>query len=76
MKVTFNSDYTLSYDGVNSRSYKKGETYEATHPHEARVFNALVEKGDADVFAEEKSPKPSEPKATKVTKPKATKKAD
>lgn len=76
MQVKFNSDQTLSYDGVNTRSYKKGEVYTATHAQERIVFEKAIYMGKAVTFASEAEPKHDSemPKVeSKVTKPKSRK---
>ena len=81
MKVTFKEDQKLSYDGLNVKEYKKGETYEAQHPHEARVFESLVGSGVAEAPKDPESvsksdtpaPKTKKTTAKKVTTPKSKK---
>lgn len=71
MKVTFKKDVELSYDGVNSKVYKKGEEYEANHAHEKRVFESMISANIAEhtpVVADKEV-------KTKVTKPKSRKTA-
>lgn len=71
MQVKFNQDQTLSYDGINTREYKKGEVYTATHAQERIVFEKAIYMGKAVTFATEAEPNVE----TKVAKPKETKKA-
>jgi len=81
MKVTFKEDQKLSYDGRNVKEYKKGQTYEAQHPHEARVFESMVGTGVAEApapaetveDAEKPAPKTKKSSGKKVTKPTAKK---
>jgi hypothetical protein len=69
MKVRFTKDVELSYDGINSKVYKKGEEYEPNHAQEKKVFEHHVSTGLATLDKEE--PKTVK---TKVTKPRQTKK--
>lgn len=68
-KIVFSEDQELSYDGINVKTYKAGETYEAKHAQEARVFDSFIASGRA-----------TQPKKTakvvekqKVVKPKSKK---
>jgi hypothetical protein len=65
MKVTFKKDIELSYDGVNSKVYKAGVEYEASHAQEKKVFEHHLSTGTASSSKDE----PVKVK-TKVTKPK------
>lgn len=72
--IVFEQDMELCYDGVNTKHYKKGEVYKATHAHEKRMFDAFLIDGRAKhpvKKAEVKAEKPKE----KVVKPKQTKKS-
>lgn len=40
--VTFKKDYELSFDGINTKIYKKGESYEANNPQEQKSFEIAV----------------------------------
>lgn len=78
MIVTFKKDQKLSYDGIHTKDYKKGETYEAQHPHEARVFSSLVGSGIVEESkpsedVEKPAPKTKKTTKRKVSTPKSTK---
>lgn len=70
IKVTFKTDMELCFDGVNPKTYKAGKVYSPTHAHEAKMFEAFLADGRAQVPQE----KVSEPQQEKVIKPKARKK--
>jgi hypothetical protein len=69
MQVKFVKDEVLSYDGINTKEYKAGEVYEATHAQERIVFEKAIYMGKAVTFASEAEPQVE----TKVAKPKARK---
>lgn len=45
IKVTFKKDYELSPDGINTRVYKKDQTYTATYGQEENVFRHAIASG-------------------------------
>lgn len=69
MKVTFNADFTASYDGVNKRTYKKGQVVEPSHAQEAIVFRNALASGQATLATEIQGQEVK----TKVVKPKSKK---
>lgn len=70
LSVVFKSDMTLSYDGINTKEYKKGEVYTASHPQEQRVFDSMLANGSAELPTVKTE---SEPAEIKVSKPRAKK---
>lgn len=56
MKIQFNKTTTLSYDGVNTRTYLQGQVYQASHAQERRVFEGALSKGDAVPFGVAQAP--------------------
>lgn len=48
LKVKFKKDYEMSPDGINTRMYKAGQTYEATHGHEHNMFQHAIYSGIAE----------------------------
>lgn len=71
LTVVFKDDHTLSFDGINTKEYKKGEAYTASYPQEHRVFDSMVMSGQASVYAEQS--KTAKPEETKVSEPTAKK---
>lgn len=70
MVITFKQDETLSYDGINTRTYKKGEVYTPKIPREKSVFEHMVNVGKAEIVTDVSV---NEKKSIKVVKPKAKK---
>lgn len=72
--IVFTEEKELCYDGVNVKTYKPDEPYEATNAHEARIFNLFVQSGQAKVYEPKKDEKVKEPEnKEKTAKPKAKK---
>lgn len=80
MRVQFTKTTTLSYDGINTKTYLQGQVYEANHAQERRVFEGALTKGDAVPYGVDATPvevkvqAPVERKeVAKPTKPKRAK---
>lgn len=74
MKIKFLKNTTLSYDGINTRVYREGQTYETNHAQEKRVFEMALKSGDAVPL--DAIEQPVEIKVAPPTQRKTTKKAN
>lgn len=72
IKIVFDNDFQLCYDGLNTKEYKAGQVYSPTHAHEAKMFEAFLADGRASLPSEKKAEEKSVP-TTKVVKPKQKK---
>lgn len=70
--VKFNEDFQASFDGVNIRTYKKGQVYSPSHAQESIMFRGAISGGIAQLHNEMESGKKVE---NKVVTPKSKKKA-
>lgn len=73
LKVVFQNDFELCYDGVNVRKYTAGKPYSATHAHESKMFDAFLADGRAFVAVKE-TKEVAQADVEKVVAPKQTKK--
>lgn len=75
MKIQFTADTVLSYDGLNTRTYLKGQVYEPYHAQEKRVFERALKDGSAIPFGADEKPVETKVAPPTQTKAKTTKKA-
>lgn len=73
MNVKFKQDVELSPNGIDTKIYKKGETYATDKALERKSFQIAIENGFAEVVPEKVDTKVEVVAEKKATKSKAKK---